>query len=210
MNNKAFLSGIIASILFILGTILGGLQLPGYSHVSQLISESYAIGTPFGASLRFFVFLPSGVLFTLFTWYAIQSLPKNILTKISLLGIGIFYGLATIVVSIFPCDAGCNKEFIDPSISQLIHNLTGLITYTLVPIFIILLGISARNWKNGKTVFYAGLICGIVSFLFVNILSIDLNSEFVGLYQRVVESSILLFIVICSFYIKDFNKTKMM
>ncbi|MBS4042203.1 MAG: DUF998 domain-containing protein [Chitinophagaceae bacterium] len=205
MTNKAFLCGIIGVVLFILGTILGGLQIPNYSHVSQLISESYAIDTPYGVALRFFVFLPSGILLFLFTLLSIKVLPENNLTKISILGIGIFYGLGTVIVSIFPCDAGFNKEFIDPSISQLIHNFSGFITYTFVPIFIILLGVSARKWANGKTIFYAGLFCGIISFLFVNILSADLKSDFVGLYQRVVESSILIFIIICSLYIKNYK-----
>ncbi len=206
MNNKSFLFGILGVLFFILGTILAGFQFENYSHISQLISESYAIGTHYGISLRFFIFLPSGFFIALFAFLSINVLPKSTLTKIGLLGIGIFYGIATIIVSIFPCDAGCNKELIDPSLSQIIHNLTGFLTYTIVPICLILVGISARKWTNGKQVFYVGIVCGIISFIFVSILFADLKSEFVGLYQRIIEASILLWIFTCSFYVKGLKK----
>jgi len=66
-------------------------------------------------------------------------------TKIGFCGLGIFYGIATIIVGLFPCDKGCNKELIDPSVLQVIHNLTGLLTYIFVPISIILIGVGGYS-----------------------------------------------------------------
>jgi len=204
MNSiKASWFGILGVIFFVTATILGGLQFSSYSQISQLISESYAIGTTNGVHLRYFVFIPSGILIAFF---AIKSLPKSKLTQIGFLGIGIFYGIATIIVSLFPCDKGCDKELVDPSLSQLIHNLTGLLTYMIVPICLIIIGIAARKWIDAKYVSYISIICGLTAMLFVSILSSELQSKFVGLYQRIVEGSILAFIITCSFYFRSLHK----
>jgi Protein of unknown function (DUF998) len=199
---KAFWFGIAGTVFFIAATILGGLQLPGYSHIAQLISESYALDTPYGKQLRFFGFIPSGIFIFLFSVLAQKTLPKSTLTAAGFWGIGIFYGMATVLVSLFPCDEGCDKELIAPSISQLIHNLTGLLTYLLVPLCLIVLGIAALKWTNARLMACAGIIGGIMCIAFVGILSSDLQSKFAGLYQRIIEGTILAWIIMCSFYIK--------
>ena len=205
-NNISFAFGILGVLFFIVSTILAGLQVAGYSHIAQLISESYAIDTPYGLQLRMFGFLPSGFFIAAFSFLAVRILPKSKLTTFGLLGIGIFYGIATVIVSIFPCDKGCNKELIDPSLSQLVHNLSGMLTYLIVPVCLILIGIAARNFKNGNRLSFLSFICGGVSILFVGILSSNMDSAFAGLLQRIIEGAILSWIMICSFYIRSLNK----
>ena len=153
--------------------------------VSQLISESYAIDTEYGIILRIFGYIPSGILITLFCFLGVKYFQPSILIKIGFYGIGIFYGLATLVVGIFPCDSGCNKALIDPSFSQLIHNFTGLLTYLFVPFLMILLG--------------------IVSFLLLCVISSDLTSEYIGLYQRMIELVFVFWIIFCANEIKSKN-----
>ena len=205
---KASWFGLLGVLFFVSATILAGLQFSNYSHLSQLISESYAIGTPYGVQLRYLGFIPSGIFITAFAFLAIKNLPKSTLTQIGFLGIGIFYGIATILVSLFPCDKGCDKELVDPSISQLIHNLTGLLTYIIVPISLIIIGVSARKWANNKYVSHVSIFCGLTSVLLVGILSSDLQSKFAGLYQRIIEGLILAFIITCSIYFRTLQKTE--
>ena len=200
---KAYWFGLLGVLFFISSAILGGLQLSEYSHVSQLISESYAIGTPYGLQIRYLGFLPSGIFIAAFAFYAVKTLPKSTFTKSGFAGLGIFYGIATLIVSLFPCDKGCDKELVDPSLSQLIHNLTGLLTYTIVPVCLLILGIVARKWADGKYVSYLGIFLGLTAILFASILSADLHSKVAGLYQRVIEGSILSWIIVCSFYLKS-------
>jgi Protein of unknown function (DUF998) len=201
---NVFRFGWIGVSLFLVSTILGGLQFSDYSHIKQLISESYAIDTPYGIYLRYLGFMPSGLLIAAFAFGAMKILPKSKLAKIGFLSIGIFYGLATVLVSLFPCDHGCDNELVNPSLSQLIHNIAGTLTYLIVPISLILLGMAARKWPNAKHISYFGIICGLIALLFVNALAIDLHSNFAGLYQRIVEGVILLWIVMCAFYIRNF------
>ncbi len=207
MNSiKASWFGILGVSLFTVATILGGLQIASYSHISQLISESYAIGTPYGIQLRYLFFFPSGLFIALFTYYAAKALPKSTLSNVGFAGMGVFYGFATIVVSIFPCDQGCNQNLIEPSLSQFIHNLAGLLTYTIVPFCLLILGIQARKWTNGKWVSYSGIAFALISIFFVGTLSSNTHSNFIGLYQRIIEGSILSWILICSFYFSTLHK----
>ncbi len=205
---KASWFGCMGVLFFISAAILGGLQFSDYSHISQLISESYAIGTPYGPQLRYLGFLPGGIFIAVFAFYAARAVPKSTLTKLGFAGLGVFYGVTTSMVSFFPCDKGCNKELVHPSLSQLIHNLMGLLTYMIVPICLLVLGIVARKWTNGKYVSYSGIVCGLTAILLVSILSSNMHSKVVGLYQRIIEGSILAWIVICSFYLRTLHKER--
>lgn len=207
-REQIFWLGIFGVLFFVITTILAGTQFAGYSHVTQLISESYAIGTPYGIYLRCLGFIPSGLLLAAFSFAVVHKLPKSIWTKIGFYGIGLFYGLGTVIVSLFPCDEGCNKELIDPSVAQLIHNMMGFLTYTIVPVCVLILGIDFKGWLDGKTLSYFGKICGLTAILFVAILFSDLQSAYLGLYQRIIEGAILSWIVAVSFYVRNATRNK--
>lgn len=204
MNNKiTFLIGIVGVSLFVVSSILGGFLIENYNELSQYISESYAIDTEYGKILRIFGYIPSGILITLFCFLGVRYFQPSKLLKIGFYGIGIFYGLATVVVGIFPCDSGCNKELIDPSSSQLIHDFVGLLTYLFVPVFMILIGLGLKKSSNNNTFSLQSIVFGAISILFVYILVSNSNSEYIGLYQRMIESVFVIWIVFCAFVIKN-------
>ncbi|NNE32053.1 MAG: DUF998 domain-containing protein [Winogradskyella sp.] len=204
MNNKTtFLIGILGAGLFVISSILGGVLIDDYSIISQFISETYAIDTQYGVILRFLGIIPSGILFTLFAYAAYTNLPQSNLTKLGFIGLGIFYGIATVIVGIFPCDSGCNKEFINPSLSQFIHNLIGSLTYMIVPLCIILIAVGIRKLPLYKRLSNVGIAFGTISYLFVILLSSNPNSEFIGLYQRIIEAVFILWIVSCAVKLKN-------
>ena len=207
MNNKiTFLIGIVGVSLFAISSILGGLLIENYNVLSQYISESYAIDTEYGKILRIFGYIPSGILITLFCFLGVRYFQPSKLLKIGFYGIGIFYGLATVVVGIFPCDSGCNKELIDPSSSQLIHDFVGLLTYLFVPVFMILIGLGLKKSSNNNTFSLQSIVFGAITVLFVYILVSNSNSEYIGLYQRMIESVFVIWIVFCAFVIKNKKK----
>lgn len=205
-KNTIFFTGIIGVTLFLVASILGGFQFDNYSHISQYISESYAIDTPYGKTLRYFGFIPSGILITIFAFSAYKKFPQSKLIKIGFYGVGLFYGLATIIVGIFPCDKGCNKEFIDPSISQVIHNLTGFLTYIFVPISILMIGIGLRQWKTHFDVSKIAIFCAINCFLFIGILFSQKFTDYAGLLQRIIEGTFIFWIIVCSLFIRKNDK----
>lgn len=204
MNNKiTFLIGILGVSLFVVSSILGGFLIENYNILSQYISESYAIDTEYGKILRIFGYIPSGVLITLFCFLGVRYFQISKLLKVGFYGIGIFYGLATVIVGIFPCDSGCNKALIDPSSSQLIHNFVGSLTYLLVPVFMILIGLGLKKTPNNNTFSLLSIVFGAISLLLVYILVSNSNSEYIGLYQRIIESIFVIWIIFCAIVIKN-------
>lgn len=203
MNKKiTFYIGVLGAFLFVVSAIVGGILIENYSLFSQYISESYAIDTEYGKFLRFFGYIPSGILLTLFSFSAFKYFQPSRLKKIGFYGLGIFYGLATILVGFFPCDSGCNKEFIDPSISHIIHNIVGFFTYIFVPICLIIIGLGLKKLPNYNKLSIQAITSGIISLLFVFKLFSDANSEYLGIYQRIIEIIFILWIITCAFAIK--------
>ena len=206
MNNKTiFLIGVIGVILFVSSCVIGGILIDNYSVTSQYISETYAVDTKYGLWLRVLGYIPSGVLFTLFCFLGVKYFPSSKLIKTGLLSVGLFYGVGTIVVSIFPCDTGCNPEYINPSISQIIHNISALVIYTFVPVSILITGIGLSKFTNYKVLSFISVIMGTLSVVFVYLLFSNLKSDFLGIYQRIIELLTLTWILICALKIKISN-----
>jgi len=204
MKNKfTFLIGILGVSLFIISSIVGGFLIENYSILSQYISETYAIDTEYGVNLRTFGYIPSGILLTLFCFIGVTYFQPSKLIKIGFYGIGIFYGLATVIVGIFPCDSGCNRQLVDPSTSQIIHNLMGLLTYIFVPICMILIGVGLKKLPNYNRFSIQSITYGAISILFAYLLVSNSNSEYVGLYQRMVEIVFIIWIISCATTIKN-------
>jgi len=204
MNNTLIFSiGILGVMLFATTSVVGGLLIENYNMTSQYISETFAIDAEYGLMLRIFGHIPSGILFALFGFLGYRHFPPSNLTKIGFYGIGLFYGIGTIMVAIFPCDSGCNKELIDPSISQVIHNLMALLIYTFMPISIIIIGIGLKKSSNYRRLSITALILGVMSILFVYLLISDPKSDFLGLYQRIIELLFIVWIITCAFKIKN-------
>ena len=204
MNNKiTFFIGILGVSLFVISSILGGLLIENYDIVSHYISETYAIDTEYGIILRIFGYIPSGILIALFCFLGARYFQPSKLIKIGFYGIGIFYGLGTVIVGLFPCDSGCNKELIDPSFSQLIHNFVGLLTYLFVPVFMILIGLGLKRSPNNNPFSLQSIVFGAVSIFLVSILVTNSASEYIGLYQRMVESVFAIWIIFCAMAIKN-------
>ncbi len=197
-----FYLGILGVLLFVVTTLIAASLIEDYSHMSQYISESYAIDTEYGLQLRLLGYIPSGVLLALFSFLSAPYFKGSKLVKWAFIGIGFFYGIATIVVSIFPCDSGCNRELINPSVAQLIHNATGALTYTLVPVAILLIGFALKEKTDAKFAAQSKLL-GILSISFVFTLMNNQDSDLLGLYQRMVELSLLLWYVLCAFAVKN-------
>lgn len=199
MSNKlVFWTGILGVTFFGVASFLGGFQFDNYSPISQYISETTAVDTPNGKVLRFFGYIPSGILLTIFSFAGLKKFPKSNLTKIGFWGLGFFYGIATIVVGLFPCDKGCNKELVDPSFSQIIHNLTGLLTYIFVPISIIIIGVGLRQSKKYGELSKIAITCGLICIVFIGLLLSDPLTNYAGLFQRIIEGTFIIWIIACS------------
>ncbi|WP_396634146.1 DUF998 domain-containing protein [Maribacter sp. R86514] len=198
MTNKlvAYI-GILGVILFAIAAIVGPLLIEDYSVVSQYISESFAINTEYGRYLQYFGYIPSGILITIFCFSAPRKLPSSKLIVAGFFGLALFYGLGTILVGIFPCDAGCPTDVINSSLAQLIHNAVASLTYIFFPICLIGIGLGLKKFENYERLSQIAMITGIVSGIFIFSLFSDPNSGYRGILQRTIETSFIVFMV-CS------------
>lgn len=178
-------------------TVLGGANFPNYSHASQFISELGASGAPNARIINLAGFLPAGLLLTAFAFFAWHSLPRSIGTTLGMLGLSLF-ALGYLAAVCFPCEPGCRPT--QPSLSQALHNLFGLAGYLSAPWSLFVLGWQARRWPKARHLSALGFTAGGLALLGLLFLSPDF--QYVGLAQRVLEGSVLAWVVGCALYLK--------
>jgi hypothetical protein len=197
-NKIAFISGILGALLVLLLTVLGGANFPNYNHATQFISELGAFGAPNARVINLAGFLPAGLLISAFTFFAWRALPRSRETTLGMFGLTLF-GVGYIAAAFFPCEAGCRPA--EPSLSQALHNLLGLTGYFTAPLSLFALGNAARKWPRAALLSTLGFIGSGLSLL--GLLLMLSEFTYVGLAQRILEASVLIWIVACAFYIND-------
>lgn len=197
IHRLAFASAVLAVGTLAAFTLVGGLLFPGYSHAAQFISELGAAGAPHEMQVRFLGFLPAGALLLLFVAGALLTLPRSPSGTVGFLGLAV-YAAGYLAAAAFPCDPGCRPA--EPSISQLLHNLFGTVGYLLAPMFLALLGWSARRWPGGAHLAAPAFAAAVVAFLCL--LGLDPDFAYVGLVQRVLEASVSLWVLLCARYLR--------
>lgn len=200
MQNKGIaLIGFLGVLLFVSAATLGGFQFENYDVLSQLISETAAVDAPYGKLLRWAGYIPSGILLFIFFLAAIHCFQKNTAMAMGFVGLAIFYGLGTVVVGIFPCDAGCNKEFVDPSLSQFIHVAMGMLTYLFVPMSLLLVALGIR--RTSPTLSNLAIACCVISYALFAVIAGNPESGLMGLWQRIIEGSFAFWTAACARFI---------
>jgi hypothetical protein len=176
--------------------VVAGALTPGYSHVSQFISELGARGAPYEWPVRVLGFLPAGVLLLAFCWLANRSLPRSTLATLALLGLAL-YAAGYLVAAAFPCDPGCRPD--RPSVSQSVHNAAGVLGYVFAPASLLALGRTARRWPNaGWLSVFAYAAAG---FALLGLLTLSPGSPAAGLSQRLLEIAVLGWVALCGRYL---------
>lgn len=195
-NRLALLTALLGTLAVFLLTVLGGVNFPNYSHASQFISELGASGAPNARIINMAGFLPAGLLITAFTFFAWRSLPRSKATTLGMLGLALF-AVGYIAAAFFPCAPGCRPA--GPSLSQAMHNILGLAGYVTAPLSLFVLGWEARKWPNAAYLSALGFIGSVLALL--SLLSLSPDFSYVGVAQRVLETSVLGWVVACAIYL---------
>lgn len=193
----AFTTGILGALFVLLMAVVGGALFPNYSHLSQFLSELGARGAPHAELISVAGFLPAGLLLCAFAFFAARALPRSGMMLLGMVGIAL-YALGYVAAAFFPCDPGCRP--VEPSLSQLIHNLVGGAGYLAGAVALVILGLQARSWPDARHLFVLGVSCGGISLVAFSFMSPAF--AYVGVVQRVLEASMLLWIVACAFYLQ--------
>lgn len=117
---------LVTSILYVIGFyFIGSAVKPGYSQLSNFVSEYNATGTPWAGTLTYAGYLATSVLLSAFL---ITATPLAQVSGYSRLGFWLLWSVPAsyFLAVIAPCDAGCP---IEGSNSQLMHNFLAIVTY---------------------------------------------------------------------------------
>jgi hypothetical protein len=197
MGKLAMVTALLGAAWLLAMVLIGGATFPSYDHVSQYISELGATGAPRGFEVSWFGFLPIGILICAFAIFAGLAAPRSVLAVLGFIGVFLF-SIGYVGSAFFPCDFGCRPE--EPSLSQVMHELVGLAGYLLAPLTLLLLGLAAWSWPRARWlaafsfVAAAGALVGLGGLF-------DAESPTVGLYQRVLEVSMMSWVVGCGLYL---------
>ncbi len=204
MNAKlAMFTAVLGAVWLVAMVLIGGASWDGYDHVAQYISELGANGAPYGWHVSWLGFLPIGILICAFSFFAWRAAPSSVIAALGFVGVFLF-SVGYVGSAFFPCDFGCRPD--TPSFSQVMHELVGLAGYLLAPLTLLFLGIAAWVWPRAKWlavwafISAAGALVGVGGLM-------DPASPTVGLYQRVLEASMLSWVVACGLYLGLQKKT---
>jgi len=171
---------LVASILYVIGFyFIGASVKPGYSQVSNFVSEYNATGTPWAHTLTYAGFIATT---TLFSCFLVAAAPITQVSGVGRLGFWLLRSVpfSYLLGAIAPCDAGCPLE---GSTSQNVHNALGVIAYFGMGIGVALVSL-APGFTSFKSRRIFMLLTGVAfPVVFVLMIQPDL-AQWRGLLQR--------------------------
>ncbi|HEY9031564.1 MAG TPA: DUF998 domain-containing protein [Kangiella sp.] len=198
--NRVKLARIFAVSVVLFGAFfygIGAAVKPGYSSVSQFISELNATGTAWANELGFLGFIPLGLLFGAFLFIAG---PYAVVRRESRIGWILLWAqpLTLVLVAFVPCDIGCP---IEGSVSQELHNLQGVVAYFATGLAMILLSF-APPLKTSPAYrrYFLRLSGAVFAIVFVLMLSPDVASVR-GALQRTADAFLALSLLLIAWQI---------
>jgi hypothetical membrane protein len=171
----------IAAATVLLGTLYFASLRPGYSHISNTISELGETGTPQAHLVAFGFFLPVGLIVWLALWLMHRHRPDRdtSLVLLALSGLGNGYVFA----AFFPCDPGAP---LFGSWRTLVHNAAGLIDYAGTALGLLMFcWYCAKHKIRPQTVTFG--IAAALGFFAVVLLGLPPAFPVRGAVQRVTE-----------------------
>ena len=168
----------VAAAMVLLGTLYFASLRPGYSQISNTISELGETGAPHAHFVAFGFFLPVGLIVWWALWLAHRhgSGQDTSLVLFALSGLGVGYVLSAFL----PCDPG-GPLF--GSWRTLVHNAAGLIDYGGTAVgFLLFCGYCARHDMRPQAFSFG--IAAALGFLGIILLSLPLALPFRGAVQR--------------------------
>lgn len=175
--------GVLIPFWLFFGVLLTALAYPGYSHLDQAMSQLGAQGSPTQGFSAWVNNLPLGVFFVLFAVGVMRRVRGSRLALFSA-GLILVHGLASFATGYFACDQGCAPA--QPSFSQRMHNLAGLVMFLSLTLASLLWGLLSKRLLGSRGFGLFSLACAALGVATVVLMAqaVEVGHSF-GLYQRI-------------------------
>lgn len=185
------------TILYVIGFyFIGSAIKPGYSQISNFVSEYNATGTPWADKLTYAGFVATAALLSCFL---VSAAPLAQVSGVSCLGFRLLWSVpfSYLLGAIAPCDVGCPLE---GSASQLLHNAFAVLAYFGMGISVALVSL-APGFKSFRLRRTFMLLTGIAfPVVFVGMVQPDF-APWRGLLQRSLDVAMAASLVLVVFTI---------
>jgi Protein of unknown function (DUF998) len=184
------LGGIAGPAVFAVVTLVSAALRPGYSHLTSVISELGADGTPYAPLMNYAGFVPAGLMLAAFGVALTRLLPRHRLTTAAAVLVTLF-GCALAAAGIVSCDPGCPPN--GGSLEQLVHDGIGPLMALFLIVAAGILGIHLRRlaaWHPLAS--YSMLTSALGLLLLVALISSRQAGTLTGLWQRLLLTALLL------------------
>ena len=174
-------AGLAAPVVLALAIVVAGRFEPGYSHVSQYVSELGAVGASHAKAFSYGGLLPAGLLTVLFAvgMYLQAGASRSFVASSLLAGVA---GLGRMAAAVFPCDAGCSLE--NMSMAATLHAWAGFLALTSGAVAPLVLATGLRRRPRSR-LFALSVGLGLASLVLALIMfGPGREQSFVGVVQR--------------------------
>ena len=186
------LAGLAAPIVLAVAVVVAGRFEPGYSHISQFVSELGAVGASNRIVFSYGGLFLSGLLTVLFAlgMYLLVK-PSQSFVASSLLAA--LAGFGRLVAGVFPCDAGCVIE--NMSFLATLHALAGFAALSSGAFAPLLLAMGLRRRRQSQ-LFWLSVGLGGASLVLVFIMfGFGKGLPYVGVIQRLILAAFYTWVV---------------
>jgi hypothetical membrane protein len=187
------LCGILAPIVWASAIVLCGSLRPGYSHVTQYISELGERGSSTELIMRYAGFVPTGLMHAAFAAFLYVAFKGSRLASFAaaLLALN---GLARVAAGMFPCETGCAGGGL---ISQRLHNLSALVGFFALIGAVLVCGVLFRRYQYLRVLSLYSIGSAILGLVFLVLLERSAESRAgTGLYECLASGVLSLWILV--------------
>ena len=175
--------GLLIPFWLFFGVLLTALAYPGYSHLDQAMSQLGAQGSPTKGFSAWVNNLPLGVFFVLLAVGVMRQVRASRLALFSA-GLILVHGLASFATGYFACDQGCAPA--QPSFSQQMHNLAGLVMFLSLTLASLLWGGMSKRLLGSRGFGLFSIACTLLAVVTVVLMAQAAEAGYwFGLYQRI-------------------------
>ena len=184
------LGGVAGPVVFAMVIIVSAALRPSYSHVTNMISELGANGTPYAVLMNYAGFVPTGLMLAAFGVALAGAFPRQRLALVGAVLVTLF-GAGVAFSGVISCDPGCPQS--GGSFENLVHDRIAPVAFLSLIVGTAILGFHFRRlpaWRHLAA--YSLVTSGIALLCFVALANSLESRVLTGLWQRLMLTSLFL------------------